>query len=217
MEENVNLDAEQQPNCEEPDLPSDAGATTPDIDRSEHEEAFVEVKFNKQHKRISLEQAAELAQKGMKYDLVADEYEKLKALSRKAGLSPKDYLARMETEAADKRRQELIERCAGNTELAEHILSLEGGEKPSGLEELRAEFPEIADETAVPEEVKTAAQIKGTGLLFEYLLFEHRLRRAAKEEVDRRERTAGLTTGSLARNDGQTAVDTEFLKGIWGK
>lgn len=214
MEEKVNLTDVGQPEPTEESLPPETEETTPT--QGNNNSAFVEVKFNKETKKLSLDEAATLAQKGMKFDLIAADLEKLKALSKGEGLSVSDYILRLEGERRDKQLSELLDKCGGDSELAEKLLKLDDSNRPDEFAALKAEFPDIAYDE-LPDEVKTAAELKGTGLLFEYLLYDHRLRVAAAEELSRREETAQVSLGSLSYGSSRNVTDAEFLKGVWGK
>lgn len=212
MEEKVTLTENCQPQqTEEVLLPEEA--TTP----ADGENGFIEVKFNKEIKKLNLEEAATLAQKGMKFDMISAEFELLKELSRSAGMSPAEYLQGIKNEAEEKRLNELTAKCSGDSELALKLLKAEESSLPDEMDALTAEFPEIKGMEDVPEEVKAAAKIKGTGLLFEYLLYEHRQSLAAREELSRRELAERASLGPLSIGSENSAVDAEFLKGIWGK
>lgn len=192
-------------------------ATIPSTDISVNEEAdFLEVKFNKEITKLDRETAVSFAQKGMKYDLVSADYERLKNLSKGKGKSVSDYLLMLE----DKERKEQIGNLLGQgleeDELINRVLSLKEQTKTDELGLLKAEFPEISDESQLPCEVKTAAEMKGTGLLFEYLLHEHRIRRAAEEEKQRQLLSAAASTGSLSENNRPNSFEAEFIKGLWG-
>ena len=100
--------------------------------------------------------------------------------------------------------------------LAEKLLEAEGVPAPDDSKALLAEFPDL-EVDAIPDEVKTAAELKGTGLLFEYLLYEHRQHRAAAEETARQRISAEQSLGSLSAGIDRNAVDAEFLNGIWGR
>lgn len=211
MEENVNLEVSAQPDTENENLPS-AEATIPQADTTDS--AFLEVKFNKETKKLSLDEAATLAQKGMKFDMIEGQFDRLKALSKKEGLSVGEYLTGLEKTLREEKISALAEKCSGDRELAEKLYSLEeaqGGEN----EELFAVFPELESEQDIPEEVKTAAQIKGTGLLFEYLLYDRRLRVAAAEEEKARRLAQEASLGGLSSSS-KDVSDAEFLKGVWG-
>ena len=214
MEEKVNDTALDQSEFGEVGLPPENGDTTPQSDKAES--AFVEVKFNKETKKLTLDEAATLAQKGMKFDMISDQFARLKQLAEEDGLTVKGYLDRIDTERSSRRKEILLEKCSGDEELAEKLLKLEGKDRPDEFSTLLAEFPELTPES-VPEEVKTAAQLKGTGLLFEYLLYEHRLRVAAAEELERNKTAQEKSLGSLSSGTGRSITDDHFLKGVWGK
>lgn len=170
MDEKVNTES-VLPETENTDLPKDSEATIPVSDPMSN--AYLEIKFNKELIKLDRESAVTLAQKGMKYDQISEEYERLKSQSDK--------------------------------------------KLPDGIERINREFPEISSPDMLPEEVKTAAKQNGTGLLFEYLLYEHRQRRAAAEEAQNQTFTADSTTGSLSADDRQDPAAAEFLRGVWGK
>lgn len=79
MENTVNTDT-----LPEVDLPTTAEATTPAAFESD---PFLEIKFNKELIKLDRETAVTLAQKGMKYDSIKEDYEKLKSLE---GIHPDD-------------------------------------------------------------------------------------------------------------------------------
>ena len=215
MEENVNLTAEDQPEPEEEVLPSESEETTPAEDKEES--TFVEVKFNKKLLKLTKDEAVNLAQKGMKFDIISDEYESLKKLSSSQGLSVAEYISRLKHDAGERRLTELIEKCSGDETLARKILNLETPAVEDGFSRLQKEFPQFKSEADIPDEVKTAAELKGTGLLFEYLLYEHRQRLAAAEEKARQKTAEEQSLGSLSSGTDRNAIDAEFLKGIWGR
>ena len=214
MEEKVNLTENGQPE------PLEEGLPTPEEDTTQiwgnKDSAFIEVKFNKEIKKLSLDEAATLAQKGMKYDLVADDFERLKGLAKGEGITVSEYIRRLDGESSRKRLDELTDKCSGDKELAQKILKAEKSEFPDEMEILQKEFPEMSYDS-LPNQVKTAAEIKGTGLLFEYLLYEHRQRVAAAEELSRQEMTADASLGSLSSGISRNTADAEFLKGVWGR
>jgi len=219
MEENVKLEgSEQLPDCNDANLQPEAETTNEDKGLQTQQEGFVEVKYNKEIKKLSLSEAATLAQKGMKLDSLLPIMDKLKRLSKSAGLSVDGYISHLEGKNIELRKSELLKECGGNEKIAEHILALEEGSRlREEFEEIKAEFPQISSLDELPQEVKSAAKLKGTGLLFEHLLYEHRLRRAAREELSRKEQRVAQSLGSVSANVGTNAADAEFLKGVWGK
>lgn len=214
MEEKVTVTEVCQPEQAGEELLSEE-ATMPSNDQPNN--SFIEVKFNKETRKLGLSEAATLAQKGMKFDMIAGDFELLKELSKAEGKSPAEYLKELKSAKENARKEELTAKCSGDSELAEKLLRAEGKESFDEFSALRAEFPELLTADDIPEEVKTAAEVKGTGLLFEYLLYEHRENVAAKEELNRREIAEKASLGSLSFGTDRSVVDAEFLKGIWGK
>lgn len=212
MEENVKTSEVCQPEPSEEQITAAEADTKPQSDSADS--AFLEVKFNKETRKLTSAEAVTLAQKGMKFDLISANFDKLKNLSKLAGKSVGDYLDGLETARRENRFKELVEDCGGNEDAARRLLD---AEEPKGddLAEFRAEFPEISEEK-IPDEVKTAAEEKGTGLLLEYLLYLHRQRNAVDSELLRRKETAEKSLGSLSAGTVTDPARAEFIKGVWG-
>ena len=213
MEENVKTPEVRQPQPAEETVTAQAQDTTPA--EGSAKSAFLEVKFNKETRKLTSDEAVTLAQKGMKFDLISANFERLKELSRLSGKSVGDYLDTLEQTRRETRLKELTEDCGGNEDAARRLLDAEAP-KDDGLSEFRAEFPDVGEEE-IPDEVKTAANEKGTGLLLEYLLHLHRQRVAAANELLRRKETAEKSLGSLSSGTVADQVRAEFIKGVWGK
>lgn len=197
MEEQVNMPQSGQPQQKAADLPPAGGATIPAEDPNGQATApYLEIKFNKELIQLDRESAVTLAQKGMKFDLISAEYERLKSLSRQQGQDVGTYLSGLEAVGTKKE---------------------EDAAEPEEMGRLRKEFPEISSADMLPEEVRTAAKNNNTGLLHEYLLYEHRLKRAADAEADNQLFASSASTGSLAADDRQDPANAEFLRGVWGR
>ena len=135
--------------------------TTPPLSQ-ENSLGTVTVKFNKEIRELSADEAVILAQKGMKYDLVSGDLARLKSLAQNAGKNIGDYLTDIENESAAARKKILLEEIGGNTELAERIIELENsGEKLNGFDELQSEFPKIKSKSDLPEEVLLKVSERG--------------------------------------------------------
>ena len=80
MEEKEILTGEVLPETEASKT-NDGGATTPEAESETA--AFLEIKFNKELLKLDRESAVTLAQKGMKYDTISEDYENLKSLAQK--------------------------------------------------------------------------------------------------------------------------------------
>lgn len=182
-------------------------------------EPLITVKFNKKIIKLGATQAAELAQKGMKFEAIANDYETLKALANKNGKSVAQFLESIKEERLLKRKTELLEKCGGDSALAEHILALEEGQQAvdtANFDELSKKFPEIKSAEQLPEEVLQNAQLSGRALLDEYLryLLDEKLR--VKETAKHQAAAESLSLGSQASCEGVVNPETaEFLRGLW--
>lgn len=177
----------------------------------------IPVKFNKETRLLDLSEAAALAQKGMKYDLISTDLERIKQLAASEGRSMGDYLSVLEARRNDTRLAELTEKCGGDKDFAEHILTLESNSESAfdgGFSELKAEFPEIEDISDLPEEVRQTADTRGSSLLDEYLRYLHRNARQAQNLQTAADAAIGSQRQSGAP---QNPERTEFIKALWGK
>lgn len=187
--------------------------TTP----NEAEKIFVPVKFNKEIRNLELEEAAALAQKGLKFDAIAKDYESLKRIAAQNGNSISGFLCELEQSINEKRKKDLAEKCGGNEEIAEYVMKLENGTKnDTGFEELKREFPELADISDLPDEVIENSKLKGTLLLDEYLRYLHNENKKAADAAVLQKNIADSSIGSQTDCKGGTDPETaEFLKGLW--
>lgn len=186
---------------------------------SEEKDLLIPIKFNKEVKNISLDEAVTLAQKGMKYDIIYKDYETLKELALKEGKSVAEYLEALKNEKLESRRSELLEKCGGDNDLAEHFLKLEQAvkkETENDFKELQEYFPAITDIEQLPEEVVESSRLKGSSLLDEYLRYQLREKQKqnrAKAEILNADKKS---MGSLQnKNGGISPEAVEFLKGLW--
>ena len=81
--ENVSLETEAIPESSEKDGTEETMETIPEASN----EIFVPVKFNKQIRNLELDKAAELAQKGLKFEAIAADYDNLKRIAAENGKS----------------------------------------------------------------------------------------------------------------------------------
>lgn len=181
------------------------------------EEIFVPVKFNREIKELKLDEAARLAQKGLKFEAIASDYENLKSIAAENGRSVTAFINELSKNMHDNRKKELAEKCGGNEEMAEYVIGLENGaEIDNGFAELKKEFPEIKDISDLPEKVVEDSKLKGTLLLDEYLRYRHSAKREADRAAARQRSAADLSIGSQTDRGYGTDLETaEFLKGLW--
>lgn len=177
----------------------------------------IPIKFNKETRNLSLEEATTLAQKGLKFESIEKEYNLLKQLALRENKSIPLYIAELDRRYNEEKKQSLTEKCGGNEEIAEHILSLENEKKAGdGFDELTSAFPEIKSKKNLPREVLDNAELKGTLLLDEYLRYLLSQKRNAQTVARKQREGEKSSTGSLInRRDSQTSETEEFLKGLW--
>lgn len=183
-------------------------------------EPTIPVKFNNAVKQLTVSEAAELAQKGLKFDMIQAEYERICELAAANGKSVSEYIDALESGKRLSRRGQLLEMCGGNEELADYIMSLEEKEKGNdgAFDELRSFYPEFDTAEKLPVEVREAARLKGTRLLDEYLRYCLNEKRSRMAEEKNRKQAKHSATGSQRRYGTNTdPVNTEFLRGIWQK
>lgn len=187
--------------------------TTPKND----EQVKIPIKFNKETKEISLEEATTLAQKGLKFESIEKEYNLLRQLASRENKSIPNYIAELDRRYNEEKKQSLTEKCGGNEEIAEHILKLENEKNAiDGFEELKLAFPEIKSKENLPQEVLDNAELKGTLLLDEYLRYLLSQKRNAQNVARKQHESEKSSTGSLVNNrDSHTSETEEFLKGLW--
>lgn len=185
----------------------------------EEKEVLIPIKFNKEVKNISLEEAATLAQKGMKYDIIYKEYETLKELALGENKSVAEYLESLKNARLESRKNELLEKCGGDSDLAEHFLMLEQAvkkETENDFGELREYFPAIKEIEQLPEEVVESSRLKGSSLLDEYLRYQLREKRNRTRAEAETQKADKKSMGSLQnKNGGISPEAVEFLKGLW--
>ena len=211
--ENVGLENAAQPEAAEKEETSAATDTIPEAEK----EVFVPIKFNKEIKNLGLEDAARLAQMGLEFEAIADDYESLKNIAAKAGHSVSEYIAALKKQNEEEHRQELTEKCGGNEEMVSYVMQLESsGEESDGFKELSTEIPEIKSISDLPDSVVQKSELCGTKLLDEYLRYRLTEERAAKAAALKQKNTENLSLGSLTDRKGGINPETaEFLKGLW--
>lgn len=203
----------------------------------------VPVKYNKQYRELTPEEAGVYAQKGMKYDAMEPELTKLRQMAAVSGRSLGQMIGSIYKAGEELARQDCLRLAGGDQRLAELLLdaycqksgkaygdmlaaeqkALEA-EKVQDHDRLAGEFlelsrecPEIGSPGDLPDAVLEAAVRKGTSLTAEYLLYRHREeRRVARAEQDSRaacQAAAGSMQDFTASSDGPAL--SAMLDGIW--
>ncbi len=186
----------------------------------EENEVLIPVKYNKQIMNLNLETAGELAQKGLKFESIYSDFERLKKLSVKNGKSVSEYINDLEEKELSFKRESLIQKCGGDSDLAEHILELEAEKSCEirGFDELRESFPQIKTVDDLPESVVENAKLRGSLLLDEYLRYKLSQELAVKNNSIQQTKAKLSSSGSQQSKKGNYNPEaTEFLKGLWNK
>jgi len=183
-------------------------------------EPTVAVKFNKEIKNLPVSEAAVLAQKGLKFDMISGDFERMRRLANSNGQSVGEYLSTLEDKRITDRKEALTQKCGGDQELAEHIIKLENSKAEDlGLGELTAFFPELTELSALPPEVVEKSQLCGSRLLDEFLRYRLVQERARQDARKAGKAAAFSSVGSQSKSESgitNTALP-EFLKGLWGR
>ena len=203
-------------------LPENEQGQTCENKTEEKNDNFVlPIKFNKQVKNLSFDEAVELAQKGLKYDMISDEFSRLKNVASKTGKSVNEFIDTLEKNQENQRKEELLEKCNGNSELADHIIELESKEKNdnSAFSELKSHFPEIKSEEDLPFEVIERAKQKGSRLLDEYLryILEEKEKNESTQKTLKAAKNSSIGSQRDMLSNNYNPERSEFLKGLWGK
>ncbi len=186
----------------------------------EQPEIIVPVKFNKQVLNLDFKTAQEMAQKGMKFDVISKDYEVLKGLAKAEGKSVGEFIEALKVQKSALRENEILEKCGGDKQFAQHILKLENANSNDavGFSEVSENFPKIKSIEDLPECVVESAKLKGTLLLDEYLRYLHKQDLAIKASIKNQLKAEQSATGSLVNKKGAQSPETaEFLRGLWQK
>lgn len=210
MEENGVLTETEEKNG---DLFKEEGGKT---EAAPDDQVTISVKFNKEIKNLTADEAATLAQKGMKFEMIEDDFCKLRDLANKQKMSVPEYIESLEKRETKVRREELLAECGGNEKLADRVLELENGEKADdGLDELREYFPTVKSLDDLPRAVVESARLKGENLLNSYLRYRIVRKRRIEKENLAEQNAAQSSIGS--QKSAAAGGDDAFLKALWGR
>ena len=207
-------------------------------------EVTVPIKFNKESRQLSIEEAAVLAQKGLKFDSMKGVMDKLAYLSASTGKSA-EQLINSVLEANEQALSDKVRKLAGNDEtLYSKLLALEHGKYQKAFDrvvaaqnaaeqervksdnlrvaeefvELKKEFPEIGEIDSVPEQVLRAAYEDGVKLLDGYLRFKHSEEKKIMAAQKSGAAAAQSSTGSQkTAQSAAESVEDALIKGVWSR
>lgn len=187
--------------------------TTPENDR------VIPIKFNKEIRNLTLDEASVLSQKGLKFDTIEKQWSRLLSMAKEDGFSAQEFLDALEKGRTEKRLDELTKECGGNSEIAQRIIELEKGKENSlkGLSELKEYFPQLTEDDLPQEAIDRAEQL-GTNILDEYLRFK--AREIIALEKNERQKKENLKSSVGSQKTGgiyRTPENEQFIRGLWNK
>ena len=232
----------EQANTNDVDATNDGAEEKPAEQNEENNNFVLPVKFNKKNVDLKYDEAVAFAQKGMKYDQISGDLQKLKDHAARNGKSLSEFVAGLEEADIAVIRQQCKETAGGNEEyeqllfdkalkdrdlkLQEYNDTVAAKEKTEqeSLEQRIADGviaisklnPEIKEVSQIPESVFRMAQEEGISIREAYLLTEFNNRKAV-EEAQRAEAAAKQSSSGSLKDDaaeGEDSVVSAFLEGL---
>ncbi len=195
-------EAENKSAVQPPELPENEAAIP-----SENEQEGIEVKFNKQLRRLSVSEARDYAEKGMKYDSLIPVLDRLKELSPDSSMSLAQLADHLFKEKEEKARllQQAEENDSRQNRLTAQFL------------ELKTKFPEIGGIRDIPEKVIEQSLNGEIPLYYAYLGYIHEQEQIAHLARQSDEKAKAATAGDLKDvPDSLSSPEiAAMLKGIW--
>lgn len=171
------------------------------------QEPFLEIKYLKEKKPLSKEEAKNLAEMGMHYSAIKD---KLELVASANNTTPKQFLDSFIKENDLKIDNET---AALGVNDAENEASRIANEFLKMQEDFSDEIKSISD---IPESVMDAAR-NGMPLAYAYLLNKHLSEKEIKKQMNAEEKAAKNTVGSVSTDQKTDPVGEHFLKSLWGR
>ena len=172
---------------------------------SDEQEGGIEVKFNKQLRRLSESEARDFAEKGMKYDSLIPVLDRLKGLSPDSSMSLAQLVDHLFKEREERASMEQNEQNEGrqNRLTAQFI-------------ELKSKFPEI-NIREIPKSVIEQSLKGEIPLYYAYLGYLHGERLKAERSSVAQEKASAAATGGLKDSPDRLSSPeiAAMLKGIW--
>ena len=172
---------------------------------SDEQEGGIEVKFNKQLRRLSESEARDFAEKGMKYDSLIPVLNRLKELSPDSSMSIAQLVDHLFKEREERASNEQNEQNEGrqNRLTAQFI-------------ELKSKFPEV-NIREIPKSVIEQSLKGEIPLYYAYLGYLHGERLKAERSSVAQEKASAAATGGLKDSPDRLSSPeiAAMLKGIW--
>ena len=172
---------------------------------SDEQEGGIEVKFNKQLRRLSESEARDFAEKGMKYDSLIPVLNRLKELSPDSSMSIAQLVDHLFKEREERASNEQTEQNEGrqNRLTAQFI-------------ELKSKFPEV-NIREIPKSVIEQSLKGEISLYYAYLGYLHGEKVKAERSSVAQEKASKAATGGLKDSPDRLSSPeiAAMLKGIW--
>jgi hypothetical protein len=233
----VNTDSATQDGSASDDTSAEGGENT-NSSEAQAEAPYLEIKYNHEKKGLTREEAISWAQKGMHYESTYNALERAAAIK---GVSVNDFLKNLETAEDEAYKQSLIERFGNDEDVINEMMELREIKKQKAINsaketqrldaeareqsaneriakeftQMKKDFPEVAEYSALPQAVKQAAN-EGMPLAYAYLMYQH----TEKKKVETANRQAAEaekhSAGSMSSAESTDMVGDAFLKGLLG-
>ena len=172
---------------------------------SDEQEGGIEVKFNKQLRRLSESEARDFAEKGMKYDSLIPVLNRLKELSPDSSMSIAQLVDHLFKEREERASNEQTEQNEGrqNRLTAQFI-------------ELKSKFPEV-NIREIPKSVIEQSLKGEISLYYAYLGYLHGEKVKVERSSVAQEKASAAATGGLKDSPDRLSSPeiAAMLKGIW--
>ena len=220
------------------DVSTDTTEATPSAEGGT-QSVGVPVRFNKQDRVLTLEEATVYSQKGLKYDSLAPMLDDLSKLAAMRGVNSHELIKSLIKIDEDNKRDEILERANGDEEIAEILMNkyreevngkfkriaeaqadADKAEKAAEKETIegkiveefdsvRQEFPEFDSVDKLPKEV--LEKVKGGESLFNAVLqHKHNINKIAMAEKNKAVANAKASTGSVSGGEDDPVL-TAFM------
>lgn len=184
------------------DTPAPSEVATP----NEEQDEGIEVKYNKQFRRLSLSEARDYAEKGMKYDSLIPVLDRLKELSPDGSMS----LAQLADHLSKEKEKRASDAAAAEEESRHNRLTEQ-------YLQLKSKIPEIGSIREVPEQVIEQSLASGVPLYHAYLAYRHEqmMLSASADAAQKQAESAAAGSQADAPDRLSSPEIAAMLKGIW--
>lgn len=193
MSDNINTSSPLQAGESEENSPDTLPAT-------EVAEPFLEIKYLKQTKGLTKDEAKQFAEMGMHYSTIKD---RLEELAQGSNQSVKQFLDTLENSKQNTKPEAQTE--DPNERIANEFLNLQ--------QDFSDEIKSVAD---IPPAVLEVAH-NGMPLGYAYLLHKYLTEKQRQNQSNSQQNAKDTSVGSLSTNQLEDPIADRFIKSLWGK